>query len=81
MTGIFVSRVTVGMPRCARCKRPYTPRFQGDKYGKKCARIVARQIDVSALDHVSRTDAGGEPEKTGVIEVRNAKGEITAVLV
>ncbi len=61
MTGIFASKATAGKPRCARCKRPFTPKSTDQKYGPHCAQIVAGQIDVSALDHVDRTDAGGEP--------------------
>jgi len=40
MPGIFASIAVAGKPRCARCKRPFTPKHEGDRYGPKCARIV-----------------------------------------
>ena len=41
MTGIFARRPVSGRPRCARCHRPFTPRKEGDRYGKTCARKIA----------------------------------------
>jgi hypothetical protein len=41
MSGIFVCRAPLGKPRCARCKRPFKLKHEGDRYGPKCARIVA----------------------------------------
>lgn len=29
-------------PKCARCKRPFTPKKAGQIYGLRCAKIVAR---------------------------------------
>lgn len=61
MPGIFASKAVAGKPRCARCKRPFTPKHEGDRYGPRCARKMAGQTYLSALDHVDRTDAEGEP--------------------
>lgn len=41
MTGIFASIPVAGKPRCARCKRPFTPKSADQKYGHECARIIA----------------------------------------
>jgi hypothetical protein len=53
MTGIFAKISIAGKPRCARCKRPFTPRKNGDRYGSKCARIAAK-------DHIEVRNTKGE---------------------
>ncbi len=41
MTGIFASIAVAGKPRCARCKRPFTPKSADQKYGPTCAKKLA----------------------------------------
>ncbi len=45
MTGIFAKQPLAGRPRCARCKRPFTPKKEGDRYGSTCSRIVEEHED------------------------------------
>lgn len=66
---------------CARCGHPMIIRKEGQKYGRVCAKKMATQTYLSALDRVDATDAGGEPGNADIIEVKNEKGEVTAVIV
>lgn len=53
MSGIFVSRAPLGLPRCARCKRPFKPKKEGDKYGPRCAMHLAGQVELDSMALVS----------------------------
>ena len=53
MSSIFVSKAPAGLLRCARCKRFFKPKKEGDRYGPKCA---VKQ----ANDHIEVKNTDGE---------------------
>jgi hypothetical protein len=53
MSGIFVSKAPLGRPRCARCKRPFKPKKDGDRYGPRCARKLADQVELDSMTLIS----------------------------
>lgn len=81
MTGIFTAAATPGKPRCARCGRPFVPKKKGDRYGPKCARKLAGQVELDSQALVSGKVLRKGKEKIVPIYVKGEKGEVTAVIV
>jgi len=81
MTGIFAKQPVAGRPRCARCKRPFTPHKDGDLYGPTWARKMAGQVELDHQVLVSGVVLHKGKEKSVPIYVKGETGEITAVII
>lgn len=81
MSGIFVSRAPAGLPRCKRCGRPFKPRKEGQEYGPRCVLKLAGQVELDNQALVSGKVLRRKTSPDGVIECRDEKDEVTAVIV
>lgn len=80
MTGIFVSRAPAGRPRCARCHRPFTPKNPDDRYGQKCARKLAGQIQLDSQVLISGKVLRKRNTQDEPIIIRDIDGEVREVI-
>jgi predicted amidophosphoribosyltransferase len=53
MTDISILMTSGRKPLCARCRRPFTPKKEGDKYGPRCAAKLAGQIQLDSMALIS----------------------------
>lgn len=51
ISNIMVPRVKL---LCARCHRPFTPRTEGQKYGRICAMKLAGQVQLDSMALISK---------------------------
>lgn len=81
MSGIFALKPPAGRPRCARCRKPFTPK--GDEiWGPTCARKMHAQLTIDKIDEgLTPEQLEDEGLASPVIEVKDEKGEVTAVII
>ena len=66
---------------CRRCGRPFTPTKSDQVYGEKCLRIMAGQTMLQDRYVVPPRKKRLKRVAIDVIECRDEKGEVTAVIV
>ncbi len=70
-----------GQSVCKRCGRPFTPTKEGQEYGEKCLRKMAGQTMLQDRYVVPPRKRRHKKASADVIECRNEKGEVTAVII
>ena len=66
---------------CRRCGRPFTPTKSDQVYGEKCLRIMAGQTVLQDRYVVPPRKKRIKRVSVDVIECRDEKGEVTAVII
>lgn len=66
---------------CKRCTRPFTPKNPDQEFGEKCLRKMAGQTVLQGRYVVPPRKKRNKKTAAEVIECRDEKGEITAVIV
>jgi hypothetical protein len=70
-----------GYRRCFRCNRFFTPTKEGQEYGEKCLRKMAGQTMLQDRYVVPPRKRRHKKAAAAVIEIKDEKGQVTAVIV